>query len=55
VASFVAYLLLIPPYGIAGAAYGSLVGYGACLVFAIVAARFAGSRTATRDKGASMP
>jgi O-antigen/teichoic acid export membrane protein len=51
VASFVAYLLLIPPYGIAGAAYGSLVGYGACLVFAIVAARFAGSRTATRDKG----
>ena len=34
--SFAAYLLLIPAYGILGAAYGSLLGYGACLVFAIV-------------------
>jgi O-antigen/teichoic acid export membrane protein len=48
VTSFAAYLLLIPPYGILGAAYGSLVGYGACMVFALVAARFAGSRAASR-------
>jgi len=39
--SFVGYVLLIPHYGILGAAYGSLVGYGACLVFAIVVSRFA--------------
>ncbi len=38
-ASFAGYLLLIPPYGILGAAYGSLIGYGACLLFAVVAAR----------------
>lgn len=37
VVSFAAYLLLIPDYGILGAAYGSLLGYGACLIFAIVA------------------
>lgn len=41
-ASFVAYVLLIPRYGMLGAAYGSLVGYGACLVFALAATRFAG-------------
>jgi len=43
--SFAAYLLLIPPYGILGAAYGSLIGYGACLLFALVASRV------TRDRG----
>ncbi|MEV4348647.1 NAD(P)H-quinone oxidoreductase [Actinoplanes sp. NPDC049596] len=35
--SFAGYLLLIPPFGIVGAAYGSLIGYGACLVFALAA------------------
>jgi O-antigen/teichoic acid export membrane protein len=34
--SFAAYLLLIPMFGILGAAYGSLIGYGSCLVFALV-------------------
>jgi O-antigen/teichoic acid export membrane protein len=48
VTSFAAYLLLIPPYGMLGAAWGSLIGYGACMVFALVAARFAGSRTGSR-------
>jgi O-antigen/teichoic acid export membrane protein len=42
--SFAAYLLLIPSYGILGAAYGSLIGYGACLVFALVASRVTGDR-----------
>ncbi|GGN23710.1 O-antigen/teichoic acid export membrane protein [Actinoplanes campanulatus] len=37
VVSFAAYLLLIPRLGILGAAYGSLAGYGACLVFAMIA------------------
>ncbi|XVV10328.1 lipopolysaccharide biosynthesis protein [Actinoplanes sp. CA-131856] len=37
--SFAGYLLLIPPFGIVGAAYGSLAGYGACLLFALVANR----------------
>ncbi|MET8153357.1 lipopolysaccharide biosynthesis protein [Actinoplanes sp. NPDC049668] len=37
--SFAAYLLLIPGHGIVGAAYGSLLGYGACLVFALVTSR----------------
>ncbi|SNY56547.1 Membrane protein involved in the export of O-antigen and teichoic acid [Paractinoplanes atraurantiacus] len=41
--SFVGYLLLIPPFGIAGAAYGSLIGYGACLLFALGANRMAPS------------
>jgi O-antigen/teichoic acid export membrane protein len=44
VVSFAAYLLLIPRLGILGAAYGSLAGYGACLVFAIVASRIVGRR-----------
>jgi O-antigen/teichoic acid export membrane protein len=44
VVSFAAYLLLIPHYGILGAAYGSLLGYGACLVFALVISRVAGDR-----------
>ena len=42
--SFTAYLLLIPAHGILGAAWGSLAGYGACLLFALVASR------ATRDR-----
>ncbi|BBH71588.1 hypothetical protein ACTI_82730 [Actinoplanes sp. OR16] len=37
VVSFTAYVLLIPKIGILGAAYGSLLGYGACLIFALVA------------------
>jgi O-antigen/teichoic acid export membrane protein len=37
VVSFTAYVLLIPKIGILGAAWGSLLGYGACLVFALVA------------------
>ncbi|MFC4069240.1 lipopolysaccharide biosynthesis protein [Actinoplanes subglobosus] len=44
VVSFAAYLLLIPRLGILGAAYGSLAGYGACLVFAIAASRIVGRR-----------
>jgi O-antigen/teichoic acid export membrane protein len=44
VVSFAAYLLLIPRLGILGAAYGSLAGYGACLVFAMVASRIVGRR-----------
>jgi O-antigen/teichoic acid export membrane protein len=39
VVSFAAYLLLIPRQGLLGAAYGSLLGYGACLAFALVASR----------------
>ena len=39
VVSFAAYLLLIPAHGILGAAYGSLLGYGTCLAFALVASR----------------
>lgn len=39
VVSFAVYLLLIPRLGILGAAYGSLAGYGACLLFALVASR----------------
>ncbi|GIE34753.1 hypothetical protein Ait01nite_077980 [Actinoplanes italicus] len=42
--SFVVYVALIPRLGILGAAYGSLAGYGACLIFAIVASRIAGRR-----------
>jgi O-antigen/teichoic acid export membrane protein len=34
--SFAVYLLLIPRMGILGAAYGSLAGYGSCLVFALI-------------------
>ncbi len=44
VVSFAAYLLLIPPFGILGAAYGSLLGYGACLMFAVVTSRLVGNR-----------
>lgn len=39
--SLVAYLALIPHHGILGAAWGSLIGYGGCLLFAIAASRFA--------------
>jgi O-antigen/teichoic acid export membrane protein len=41
--SLVAYLLLIPRFGIVGAAYGSLLGYGTCLLVALAANRTAGS------------
>jgi len=43
-ASFVGYVALIPPYGILGAAYGSLIGYGVCLIFAVVAGHIVGDR-----------
>jgi len=46
--SFAAYLLLIPQYGILGAAYGSLLGYGACLAFALVTSRVVRDRTVAR-------
>jgi O-antigen/teichoic acid export membrane protein len=36
VTSLACYVLLIPHYGAYGAAYGSLVGYAACLVFSLV-------------------
>jgi O-antigen/teichoic acid export membrane protein len=44
VVSFAAYMLWIPGHGMVGAAYGSLLGYGACLVFALLTSRFAGDR-----------
>jgi O-antigen/teichoic acid export membrane protein len=44
VVSMAAYLLLIPRHGISGAAYGSLLGYGACLLFAVTASRVVGDR-----------
>lgn len=44
VLSFAAYLVLIPALGILGAAYGSLIGYGACLAFAVVAPRVSRER-----------
>jgi O-antigen/teichoic acid export membrane protein len=43
--SLVGYIVLIPPYGIVGAAYGSLLGYGACLIFALATTRFVRNRT----------
>lgn len=46
--SFAAYLLLIPHHGILGAAYGSLLGYGACMVFALVATCLAGDKITGR-------
>lgn len=48
VVSFAAYLLLIPQYGILGAAYGSLLGYGSCLAFALVTSRLVRDRTVAR-------
>nr|BFE74903.1 hypothetical protein GCM10020092_082040 [Actinoplanes digitatis] len=45
--SFAAYLLLIPRQGILGAAYGSLLGYGACLAFALVSSRVVRDRAVT--------
>lgn len=45
VVSFLAYVLLIPRIGIRGAAYGSLLGYGTCLVFALVATTVVKERT----------
>ncbi|MBU2666826.1 oligosaccharide flippase family protein [Actinoplanes bogorensis] len=44
VVSFAAYLLLIPPFGILGAAYGSLIGYGSCLLFALITNRVTGGK-----------
>jgi len=42
--SFAAYLLLIPQHGILGAAWGSLLGYGAGLVFALAVGALARDR-----------
>ena len=42
--SFAAYLLLIPRHGILGAAWGSLLGYGAGLVFALITTALARDR-----------
>ena len=53
--SFAAYLLLIPHYGILGAAYGSLLGYGACLIFALVTSRLVGDRSAAVQIEAGRP
>ncbi|MFI5896640.1 lipopolysaccharide biosynthesis protein [Actinoplanes sp. NPDC051513] len=56
VVSFACYLLLIPGHGIAGAAWGSLIGYGAGLVFALITTRFARDRispSAAREAGVS--
>jgi O-antigen/teichoic acid export membrane protein len=44
--SFAAYLLLIPRHGILGAAWGSLLGYGAGLIFALVTSALARDRIA---------
>ena len=44
VVSFAAYLLLIPRHGILGAAWGSLFGYSAGLVFALLVSLLAGDR-----------
>jgi hypothetical protein len=55
VVSFVAYVGLIPRYGISGAAYGSLLGYGACLVFALLAGRLAGERAADPAEAGRAP
>jgi len=44
--SFAAYLLLIPRHGILGAAWGSLLGYGAGLVFALITTALARDRIA---------
>ncbi len=49
VVSFAGYLLLIPAHGMLGAAYGSLLGYGACLIFALLTSRFAGDRIKAGD------
>jgi O-antigen/teichoic acid export membrane protein len=42
--SFAAYLLWIPQHGILGAAWGSLVGYAACMIFAVTASRLVGDK-----------
>jgi O-antigen/teichoic acid export membrane protein len=55
VVSFAAYLLLIPAHGIRGAAYGSLLGYGACLLFAMAAGWLAAPRTAVQAEEARVP
>lgn len=55
VVSLAAYLLLIPPYGIAGAAYGSLFGYGACLAFALIASKLVGHRSGTPGEDGRTP
>ena len=44
VVSFAGYVSLIPPFGILGAAYGSLIGYGSCLLFALIANGVTGDR-----------
>jgi O-antigen/teichoic acid export membrane protein len=50
VASLVAYVVLIPSHGPLGAAYGSLIGYGACLVFAVAAVSVRGTPAAGRSE-----
>jgi O-antigen/teichoic acid export membrane protein len=55
VVSLVAYGTLIPRYGISGAAYGSLLGYGACLLFAVLAGRLAGRRAAEPVEAGQAP
>jgi O-antigen/teichoic acid export membrane protein len=42
--SLAAYLAWIPKHGILGAAWGSLVGYGACLVVATAASQFVSTK-----------
>lgn len=42
--SFAAYLVFIPRHGILGAAWGSLLGYGAGLVFALITTALARDR-----------
>jgi O-antigen/teichoic acid export membrane protein len=49
--SFAAYLLLIPAHGMLGAAYGSLLGYGACLALALAISRFAADRIPAAGTG----
>ncbi|WP_229071132.1 lipopolysaccharide biosynthesis protein [Actinoplanes sp. DH11] len=50
VVSFATYLLLIPKIGILGAAYGSLLGYGCCLLFALIASRVVRDRPPATDR-----
>jgi O-antigen/teichoic acid export membrane protein len=44
--SLAAYLVWIPEHGMLGAAWGSLVGYGACLIVATAASQFVSTKKA---------